>query len=413
MSKVSIKNISSFPIINKSLKYNVKYVAHYGEIIKLILIKTQDFPNHIVSISTDNRLKLWNLQTNDCIKTLNLEFFTKDLIHIKENFVLVSGEKIVNIDLKSEKISYIIQPKIGHFIEFNKIILLNDSLALSSSLNLYYLIFDISTGKIVKKINMNKTHYLCCMELTDRNAKDKDGNLIGPKVIEIEESDDEFKEKLEQSKINNNNNENNENVNENNNSNLDEFNNNSQENTKTKKLKKIIIRDIGSAKCLNTINGHKQYVYALINIISNNFKNCFCSGSRSNLIKLINYENEDIKNFIGHDDTITCLTQIKDYLFSGSFDRTIKKWDINNQSCLETFNEHFGTVIIIKKFKNDNYMLTIGLDRKIKIWKDEKVIKTFSYERSRINTCEEIDDNTFIFGDNKSDIFIKKYIFYD
>ena len=98
MSKVSIKNISSFPTIQAS-KSNVKYVAHYGEILKLIIIKTQEFPNHIVSISTDNRLKLWNLKTNECEKTLNLEFLTKDLIQINENFIIVCGEKIVKIDL--------------------------------------------------------------------------------------------------------------------------------------------------------------------------------------------------------------------------------------------------------------------------------------------------------------------------
>ena len=409
MSKISIKNISTFPIIDKTSKLNVKYVGHYGEIIKLILIKTKEFQNHIVSISTDNRLKLWNLKTNECIKTLNLEFLTKDLIQNHENFVIVCGEKIVNIDLDSEKIYYIIQPKIGHFIEFNKVILLNENLALSSSLNLYYLIFDVFSGKIIKKINMNKTHYLCCMELKDRNAKDEKGNLIGPKIIEIEDSDNEFENELKNIEKNNNN----QNNNENNNIENSNFDENEEENIeKTKKhTKKIVIRDIGSAKCLETMNGHKEYVYALINIISNSIKNCFCSGSRSNLIKLINYENIDIKNFIGHNDTISFLLQIKDFLYSSSYDRTIKKWDINNQNCLNTFNDHLGTVILMKKFKNEKYILTIGLDRKIKIWKDDKVIKTFSYERSRINTCEEIEENTFIFGDNKSDIFIKKYIF--
>ena len=407
MSKVSIKNISSFPTIQAS-KSNVKYVAHYGEILKLIIIKTQEFPNHIVSISTDNRLKLWNLKTNECEKTLNLEFLTKDLIQINENFIIVCGEKIVKIDLESEKFSFIIQPKIGHFIEFNKVIVLNDNLALCSSLNLYYLIFDVCSGKIVKKINMNKTHYLCCMELNARNAKDKDRNLIGPKVIEIDDSDIEFEEELK--KIENKQNDNNENNNENN-----HFDENDEENFEKiepkKHTKKIVIRDIGSAKCLETMNGHKEYVYALINIVSNSIKNCFCSGSMSNLIKLINYENFDIKNFIGHNDSISFLLQNKDFLYSASFDRTIKKWDINNQKCLNTFDDHLGTVILMKKFKNEKYLLTIGLDRKIKIWKDEKVIKSFSYEKCRINTCEEIDENTFIFGDNKSNIFIKKYLF--
>ena len=238
MSKISIKNISTFPIIDKNSKLNVKYVAHYGEITKLIIIKTQEFPNHIVSISTDNRLKLWNLKTNECIKTLNLEFLTKDLIQNHDNFVFVCGEKIVNIDLDSEKIYFIIQPKIGHFIEFNKIILLNENLALSSSLNLYYLIFDVNSGKIIKKINMNKTHYLCCMELKNRNAKDEKGNLIGPKIIEIEDSDDEFENELKNIEKNNNNIENNI---ENNN-----FDENEEENTEKNKkhTKKIVIRDI-------------------------------------------------------------------------------------------------------------------------------------------------------------------------
>ena len=121
---VCSQNIGVFPKIDSfSSSQLVKYVAHFGAIVKIIHIITPKYPNHICSISTDGRLKLWNLtHPYTCIKTLNLEYLTCDIIQGNNDCVLVSGEKIANIDLNNQKIIYIIQPKIGHFIEFSKII---------------------------------------------------------------------------------------------------------------------------------------------------------------------------------------------------------------------------------------------------------------------------------------------------
>ena len=190
VSSQNIPKIDSF-----STTQLVKYVAHFGPIIKVIHINTPKYPNHICSISSDQRLKLWTLNNPyTCLKTLNLEFMICDIIQGNNDCVLVSGEKIVNIDLNTQKIIYIIQPKIGHFIEFSKISKVNEQYGISSSLNKFYLIFDINNGKIKKRIKMNQVHYICWMEKNLREKKEKmekeNEENIKKGIKEEEEEDD-------------------------------------------------------------------------------------------------------------------------------------------------------------------------------------------------------------------------------
>ena len=408
---VSSQNIGVFPKIDSfSTTQLVKYVAHFGPIIKVIYISTPKYPNHICSISSDQRLKLWTLNNPyTCLKTLNLEFMICDIIQGNNDCVLVSGEKIANIDLNTQKIIYIIQPKIGHFIEFSKISKINEQYGISSSLNKFYLIFDINNGKIKKRIKMNQVHYICWMEKNLREKKEKmekeneenikKGIKEEEEEEEEEEDDNEIAETVE--------------VLENYNKKLENENDiNIQKHKKKTKKKKIEIRDIGSAICLETKDGHKGYVTSMISINSNNFPNSIISGGFDNMIKIINIDNDKVIDLKGHNNTVISLCLIKNnFLYSGSLDHSFRKWNLNSRECVNINDKHNSVINNICQM-NDNYILTTGYDFKIRVWDDNLGnIKTFSYNHGRIDTCCSINGDLFIFGNTKSDIYIKKFVF--
>lgn len=68
------------------------------------------------------------------------------------------------------------------------------------------------------------------------------------------------------------------------------------------------------------------------------------AGGKDNKIRIYDSRtnNSEVKVFTGHKDAVTCLTFQKDTyaLFSGSLDRCIKYWDLNEMGYLETLFGH-------------------------------------------------------------------------
>jgi ribosomal RNA-processing protein 9 len=68
------------------------------------------------------------------------------------------------------------------------------------------------------------------------------------------------------------------------------------------------------------------------------------SGGRDNFVRIYDerINNAEIKCFQGHRDAVTSLAFRKDTytLFSGSLDRSIKHWDLNEVAYIETLFGH-------------------------------------------------------------------------
>jgi ribosomal RNA-processing protein 9 len=67
------------------------------------------------------------------------------------------------------------------------------------------------------------------------------------------------------------------------------------------------------------------------------------SGGRDNLVRIYDSRtNNEIKALSGHRDAVTCLAFKRDSpsLFSGSLDRCIKHWDLQEMGYLETLFGH-------------------------------------------------------------------------
>ncbi|KAL8727014.1 MAG: hypothetical protein Q9166_006312 [cf. Caloplaca sp. 2 TL-2023] len=94
------------------------------------------------------------------------------------------------------------------------------------------------------------------------------------------------------------------------------------------------------------------------------------TGSYDATIKIWNVENcEEIRTLKGHESGIRCLQFDDTKLISGSIDRTIKVWNWHTGQCLSTYTGHSGGVIGLHF---DSALLASGsMDKTVKIWNFE------------------------------------------
>ena len=162
---VLINNKYIFPKVgilgNESKPY---YVGHTKPITKLILINNKI----LCSVSQDSvSIKIWDLNNfnSTCRKNIEVNFIISDIIHANENNLVLCGEKLIKLNVDTEKQINIFKPKFGNYIEYNLLAKINDELGVASSLvGGYFLIFNIITGEKIKKIEMNKIHFICDTE---------------------------------------------------------------------------------------------------------------------------------------------------------------------------------------------------------------------------------------------------------
>ena len=290
---ILIDNKYIFPKVGK-LGNEVKpnFIGHSKPVIKIIYINKNIF----CSISQDSLIiKVWDLNNYLalCLKNIDLNFVTRDILAANDNNIIVCGEKLILLNIENEQQTIIFQPIVGSFVEFNLLTKINENLGAASSIGGYFLLFDLNTGKKLKKIEMYKIHFICDQENKEREKK------------KLEKSNKKLKEKKE----------------------IEEQEENEEEGKK-KKQKKIqkIEKYIGSSKCLPTVNGHKGQVYTILGLNSNSYEDCIVSGGFDNLVKIFKTKdmefNKSIQNLL--------LPMTNDFLLSGGYDGRVKVWNADS-----------------------------------------------------------------------------------
>ncbi|KAL8706097.1 MAG: hypothetical protein Q9201_000799 [Fulgogasparrea decipioides] len=99
-------------------------------------------------------------------------------------------------------------------------------------------------------------------------------------------------------------------------------------------------------------------------------ENILATGSYDATIKIWNLETcEEIRTLTGHASGIRCLQFDDTKLISGSIDRSLKVWNWHTGQCLSTYTGHSGGVIGLHF---DSALLASGsMDKTIKIWNFE------------------------------------------
>ena len=346
------------------------YIGHTKPVKKIVFI------NHNILCSISNEslyIKKWVLNNFNasCSKNIELNFLISDLLLAKGNNLIVCGEKLIILDVETEKKIIIFQPNFGSYIEFNLLAKINDNLAVASSLGGYFLLFDLNTGEKIKRIEMNKIHFICAIE--------NKMNYFDNKIIK----------------------------------------NNGNESTSKKDEELGFIKKIGSSKCLKTSKGHRGPIYCILGLNNEYYKDCIISGGFDNLIKIFKTNEENsVIDLVGHDNTVInlILSLSKKFLFSSSLDFTIRKWDLENCTCILVIKYNLGIQNILLPMLDD-FLLSIGYDGKINLWNEEGLMaKSYYFQHGAITTGlifpqeNKSDINMFVFADHTGEIFIKQII---
>ena len=123
------------------------------------------------------------------------------------------------------------------------------------------------------------------------------------------------------------------------------------------------------------------------------------SGGRDKMIRIFDSRtNSEVKCFQGHRDAVSslCLQRGTYSLFSGSFDRCIKHWDLNEMGYIETMFGHQDQINSIDCWTK-NIPVSSSTDRTIRLWKvnDESHL-VFRGHKTSIDCVQVIDDNSFV-----------------
>lgn len=118
--------------------------------------------------------------------------------------------------------------------------------------------------------------------------------------------------------------------------------------------------------CIHTFEGHTDKIVSLIQLASGKL----ASGSYDNTIRIWNMDNLKEDKIINERGRVFTLLEFeKNKLLTGNSDNAINLWDINskNDKCLYTFLGHKLWINCLVKI-NNNYFASASNDSNIKIW---------------------------------------------
>ncbi|ETO35255.1 WD-40 repeat protein [Reticulomyxa filosa] len=155
-----------------------------------------------------------------------------------------------------------------------------------------------------------------------------------------------------------------------------------------------------SSKLLKSFNGHNHCVNS-IDYSTFNSNQFIYSGSTDKTIHIWNIEdNKQIKLFNGHSSFVYCVkfshyyyyNQRRHIICSSSDDNTIRFWDVKHNKQLQILNEHTSWVggIEFSQFNNGRYLCSGSGDNTIRLWdiRSYQQIQLFNGHTNFISSVE-------------------------
>ena len=125
--------------------------------------------------------------------------------------------------------------------------------------------------------------------------------------------------------------------------------------------------------CRQTLSEHNSYIWALEPYIVNG-RHYLASASEDKTIKLWDLSNNTVAATLKGHDKVVCamVSYVQDgmqMLASGSMDKTIRLWNVSKNNTVRTLSGHLGSIFSLVIFKRSQVILISGSgDKTIKLW---------------------------------------------
>ena len=150
------------------------------------------------------------------------------------------------------------------------------------------------------------------------------------------------------------------------------------------------------------IEGFKQFGHSasIRSVTTTPDGNYLLSGSYDKTIKLWDIATgKEIRTFYGHNSLVESIAVTPDgkYVLSGSWDKTLKLWDIATGKEVRTFTGHTWWVLSVAITPDGKYALSGSQDKTLKLWDvtTGKEIRTFKGHTDWINSVAVTPDGEY------------------
>ena len=337
---------------------------------------------YIVSASVDETIKLWDIQSGECIKTLKGHtYFVESASFSPDGKYIVSASYDNTLRIWDTSSGKCIQTLEGHTDDVNSATFSPDErYIVSASGDNTIKIWDTENGKCIKTIE-GHTSYVNSANFSPDGRYIVSASLDS--TIKIWDTQrEECIETLEGQNI----------------VLSATFSPDGKYIVSASSDNTLKIWDTSSGKCIQTLEGHTDDVLSATFSPDGKY---IVSASSDNTIKIWSTENwECIKTLEEHTSWVESATFSPDgrYIVSASRDYTIKIWNTQTGKCIKTLWGHTNDVYSATFSPDGKYIVSASYDYTLKIWdtKNWECIKTLEGHTYPVNSANFSPDGRYI-----------------
>jgi WD40 repeat protein len=317
---INILNNSNYNSINNENKNRFVYKCiktiegHKEKIVSMIELSN----NLIATGSYDSKIKIWNLESLQCIRTISEEGNIFCLLEMEPNIILSGTNKntiqLFNLNYNDNEIYQF--SFIGHDLWVNCLIKCSEYYFASGSNDTEIKIWDYKNRTIYRTLRGHQDCILSMILLKNKKICSGSADLS------------------------------------------------------------LRIWDWGIGICEFFFSGHEKWIKCLCQLDKDDVIISGADDMKIKVWKNVGHRNninnwKIIKEYTGHKHSVRTLCKINEDTFaSGSFDGSIKIWNLNKDEAIQSLEGHKSYVISVIKIKNGD-LVSCSNDHTIKIWRNE------------------------------------------